>query len=403
MNLFIHIFQNKLMVEDSQVTEGRFLLSYDVEKSSPFPSPEELRKRVREFYARNRWRENPFAFDILPEAIVGYEEQRSQLLAAVERREKIILILGPTGSGKTTMLKWLENELRNERGLIVFFMSKAPRDERELIEQLNHHLFNLRFLRWIPLFKSYIRNTSEIVPKLRQKFGEKRLIMLVDEAHEAGLEALRWMRVIGDHANITIVFSALPVFEEQLQTSLETLRKRVSTRIILRRLERESEVKELIEKRIRLASDGEGKNPFTENAIRKIFEISGGFPREVLRLCNRAVSLAAMEGKEIIDESLISEEGVARAIEAKEMEFDLASLPKRKREVIEAMLSGATTPAEILEKISLKGYKSREHALRSINNILKRMLDEGLVVREPQGKTFVYSLSPRLKTLLTKA
>jgi len=391
------------MVEDSQVTEGRFLLSYDVEKSSPFPSPEELRKRVREFYARNRWRENPFAFDILPEAIVGYEEQRSQLLAAVERREKIILILGPTGSGKTTMLKWLENELRNERGLIVFFMSKAPRDERELIEQLNHHLFNLRFLRWIPLFKSYIRNTSEIVPKLRQKFGEKRLIMLVDEAHEAGLEALRWMRVIGDHANITIVFSALPVFEEQLQTSLETLRKRVSTRIILRRLERESEVKELIEKRIRLASDGEGKNPFTENAIRKIFEISGGFPREVLRLCNRAVSLAAMEGKEIIDESLISEEGVARAIEAKEMEFDLASLPKRKREVIEAMLSGATTPAEILEKISLKGYKSREHALRSINNILKRMLDEGLVVREPQGKTFVYSLSPRLKTLLTKA
>ncbi len=366
-------------------------------------SPEEFRKRVREFYTKNGWKENPFAFDILPEAIVGYEEQRSQLLAAVERKEKVILLLGPTGSGKTTMLKWLENELRGEKDLSIFFMSKAPKDEKELIEQLNHHISRFRLLRWIPFLRSHIRNTSEIVPKLKRKFGEKRLVILVDEAHEAGIEALRWLRVIGDHANVTIILSALPVFEGQLQAKLETLRKRVSTRIVLRRLEKEIEVKELIEKRIKLVSDGEGKNPFTESAIRKIFEISGGFPREILRLCNRAVSLAAAEEKETIDESLISEEGVARAIEAKEVEFDLTSLPKRKREVIEALLSGATTPAEILERISLEGYKSREHALRSVNNILKRMLEEGLVVREPQGRTFVYSLSPKLKTLLTRA
>jgi|GEM_PF-342522 len=363
----------------------------------------EFRKRLRKWYGTFNWKENPFAFEIIPETFVGYEKQKTDLMAAIEQKEKAVLLLGPTGSGKTTMSRWLENELRKNREITTLFISKAPAKIDELIAQLNS-LFALPwYLRFLSVLNPNIKNTSEIVEKLSRKLGKKRLVIIVDEAHESSVECLQWFRVIADHVNATLVLSALPVFEGFLEKHLETLRKRVTTRVVLSMLTRD-EVKELIEKRIAYASNGEGKNPFTEDAIDKIYEISSGFPREVLRLCNDAVHRAVLEFAERIDSSYITGEPVKRTeLEVKEHIFEVTRFPKRQREVIDALLSGASTPGEILEKIPLEKYKSREHALRSVNNILQRLLKQNVVLRKKQGKTYVYTLSPKMRTLLTKA
>ena len=84
-------------------------------------------------------------------------------------------------------------------------------------------------------------------------------------------------------------------------------------------------------------------------------------------------------------------------------EFDLKAIPKRQREIIEAIQQGKTTPNDIVDSLNLEKYKSKEHAIRSVNNILQRLMKDNIVKRGRQGKTYIYSLAPKIKNLVVSA
>ena len=50
-----------------------------------------------------------------------------------------------------------------------------------------------------------------------------------------------------------------------------------------------------------------------------------------------------------------------------------------------------------------KEYKNRANAVRSVNNILKRMMTEKFVTRERKGKTYRYNASGKLQPLMVQA
>jgi len=359
-------------------------------------------RTLRDFFDLNSWQRNPFSFDIIPQAIVGYEKERKELLEAIELGEKVVFLLGPTGSGKTTLLLWLKEKLESE-GKLVLFIPKAPTSSEELIDELARVFSRVWYFRIFPFLRPRPKTADELLSSLRKflKKRKKRLVILVDESHEASIDVLRHFRLICDHVNASLIFSALPIFDQMLERELETLRRRATRRIIISNLKNESEVKELIEKRIALASNGKGRNPFTSEAIAKIFQLSHGLPREILRLCNASLIKAVTCGSAIIEEKHVPSE---IEVEKKEEEkaFDLSALPRRQREILQAIIDGARTSSEIVEKIDISRYKSREHALRSVNNILQRLMKAGLITREQRGKGFVYFLPPALKARLAR-
>jgi DNA-binding transcriptional regulator PaaX len=57
----------------------------------------------------------------------------------------------------------------------------------------------------------------------------------------------------------------------------------------------------------------------------------------------------------------------------------------------------------VVSKLGAESYKSKDNAIRSVNNILKRLTKEGFVVRKGKGKSYVYSLSDKTRTLLVNA
>jgi DNA-binding MarR family transcriptional regulator len=59
-------------------------------------------------------------------------------------------------------------------------------------------------------------------------------------------------------------------------------------------------------------------------------------------------------------------------------------------------------PSSIAEKLGFEKYKSKQHAVRSVNNILKRLSKSGYVDRKPMGKGYVYFLNLKTKNLLIK-
>ncbi|MEM5779260.1 MAG: AAA family ATPase [Candidatus Aenigmatarchaeota archaeon] len=394
--------ENSENIENSKLekSEEKEILEYkeSEKKEGSNESKTEIKNfetKVKEWFDKQNWRENPFTLNVIPSIFVGYEEQKAQLIASIEENHKVALLLGATGSGKTTALEWLCERFRNEKR-IVKFLPKPPNNLEAMLE-----FFDIVFKpRWpLSLFYKKVKNINELPNFLNKKLKNKKMFLLVDEAHEADILVLQWFRILIDQVeNFYIILSALPNFEETLIRKLETFHKRVTIKIVLRNLT-ENEVKELIAKRIEyVAKTSKGKNPFTEEAIKAIYEETGGFPREVIRLCSQAVHKAIELSLEKIDASLIRkrEESIG-------FEFSLSRMPKKQREVLEAIRNNKNTPNEILESIDLSTYKSRYHALRSVNNILQRLMREGYVERRKQGKTYYYTLSSKLRTLLVNA
>ena len=76
------------------------------------------------------WKENPFTLKINPLLFTGYKSQIEAVKRHLEEDHKISLIIGPTGSGKTSILKWFESNLDN---YTLLYISKPPKKSEEFI------------------------------------------------------------------------------------------------------------------------------------------------------------------------------------------------------------------------------------------------------------------------------
>jgi len=338
-----------------------------------------------------KWNSNPFTFQITPSIFVGYAKELNEIATGIQSGSKFSLLLGPTGSGKTTMLKFLEQRFSGTR---IIYISKPPRDAKDWVtvfERITKKRLSLRKKR-INLY-----NLNEHINKALKS---QRLLLFVDECHEASTESLEWLRALADQVqNISVVLAGLPVFESTMKSNLETFMRRVVSRVELGSLTK-SETRELIKRRIEMAG-GEDIRPFSHNIIDYVYDRTGGFPREVLRVCNE-LSIKAME-KSIttIDTDFLKE------TDAPGTRFSadkIAALPERQKLLLETLAKhGELTPAQIISKLDIEEYKDRENGVRSVNNVLRRLMKERLVERRKSGKAYVYKVSERFQTVMVQA
>jgi len=353
------------------------------------------------------WKENPFVLKIDPKLFVGYNEQVDAVLDHIKNKHRIALITGRTGAGKSTFLKWLETNYDTSK----LYVSKPPEKPEDFV-RLFTDIFG--FSIWERLLRK--KPSLYTLPNyINKKIKGEHLVFLVDEAHETNKEILEWLRVLTDQIdNVSLIMAGMPVLEENIKRNLETLDQRITTRISLISLDKD-EVKELIKKRIEDVG-GEGIKPFTESAIEKIYGRTGGFPREVLKFCDRLINSALEKNLNIIDGKLIEEH---KEIELPKVRLEepkvtftpkppteeqFRNLPYKQRMILELLSKKDwLTPRAIVEELELKTYKSKGHAIRSVNNILTRLMREGYVIRESRGKAFMYALTPKIKTLFIES
>ena len=351
---------------------------------------------IKYWFSEVNWSTNPFTLSILPSLLVGYNEQLDKIMNSIYSGHKLSMIVGPTGSGKTTMLKWLTANLKN--GYESLYISKMPQKAENFVDIFNEKFKKSWILRW---FNPHIKNLYQIPNFLNKKLGKKHLIVLCDEIHEADQEVLEWLRVLTDQVdNMSLIVSGLPVFEANLKENLETFRKRITTKVELLSLTKE-ETEELIKKRIESVG-GNNSTPFTSASLSIIYERTGGFPREVLRMCDDMVNKAVNKRVYSITPDLAETSPDITAITTSSMHF-IDSMTSLKKNIIELLAIKPRSPGEIANLIDLSKYKTRQHAVRSVNNILKRMMTEDFIERERTGRAFLYVLSPRIKTLVVKA
>jgi len=347
---------------------------------------------TKDWLTKIGWKKNPFTFEITPSLFVGYEEQKRHLMHVLEQKHKIVLVTGPTGSGKTTLMMWAQDNV--PKNYFSIYIEKPPDVPEGLVDVLTAHFRPAGFLQnLIYLIKPKIKNLYEIPDFLNSKTIGKHVVIFFDEIHETDVKVLEWLRVLSDHLdNATIVLGGLHVFEQNLE-KLETLRKRIAAKIDLLSLTKEETI-ELIQRRI-AASGGRGDE--FDNVIDIVYEKTGGFPREILRMCNEFVNMAVRKNDVLIQPNLLTFDVKKEAHNV----HLLDRLTPMQRDVVEH-LQKPLTPGQVANMLDLQKYKSRQHAVRSVNNILKVLMQQGFVERVKEDKAYLYHLSPRIKTLVVK-
>ena len=351
-------------------------------------------ERINELFS---WESNPFTFQILPDMFVGYERETNSLLNSLQSGNKFSLILGPTGSGKTTLVKSMMNRVNGDFNHIMY-LPKPPRNHEDWLAVF-HEFTSQGFLKSI--FSSgngvNIYNLSQV---LNDRLSDRRVLMFIDECQESSPESMEWLRALTDHVeNLYVVMAALPVFESILKSKLESLLRRVGTKVELTTLTK-SETRELIKKRIS-KTGGDDIKPFTGGTIDYIFQRTGGFPREVLRICSELVQEAVNKNISTIDTDFINE---TRQPEQRLSIEALDTLPERQRMIVDVLSKGGEmTPSGIIDALDIEEYKNRDNAVRSVNNLLRRLMKEGLAERKRVGKTYRYFVSSKFQTLMVEA
>ncbi len=340
------------------------------------------------------WEGSPFVFKILPDLFVGYENEMGSLIGSLSNGSKFSLILGPTGSGKTTMMKNIINKIEGyER---VFYVPKPPNDpqgwKRIFAETVKPGILRRVFSR-TNMNDITIYEVGEWVNK---RSRGKRLLLLVDECHESTRESLEWLRTLTDQVeNVSLVMAGLPVFEKRLMEELETFRRRIETRVELTNLT-PTETRELIKKRVEWMG-GEDVKPFTSSTIQFIFDRTNGFPREILRVCNELVLNALEKNISTIDTDFLRE---SRRYEERVAINNVEELPYRQRSILGILSAGTEmTPTQIVREMDPEEYNDAGNAVRSVNNILRRLEKDKMVTRERKGKAYKYKISPKFQTM----
>jgi len=251
-------------------------------------------------------KEKPFS--IQPDPDFLFMGKRHSLAYAmleygIENRAAFSVICGEIGSGKTTLVRHLLNNL-------------GPEFEIGLIS--NTHKNTDELLDWIMLAfdqpydgMSYVAMYDAFQKFLIKKYSEgKRNVVIVDEAQNISPLALESLRMLSNiNADKDQLLQIILVGQPQLrdilrQPDLKQFMQRVSVEFYLPPMA-PTEVKKYIHHRLRVA--GRVEPLFTDAACSRIADASGGIPRSINTLCDTVLVYGFSSDADEIDTDLVDE------------------------------------------------------------------------------------------------
>ena len=263
------------------------------------------------YYKILGFEKEPFSTSPDPEFFyLSNEHETSLTNTLIELRLKrgLSVILGDIGTGKTTLSRKLIQELKNREDFI-FHMILDPSFESE------------------KSFLSYLcRNFDILVPEDKEPapidFKEalerfffqkgvkenKTVVLIVDEAQKLNEMSLEILRVLLNYETNKFKLLQL-VLLGQMELHAKILNMpnfydRINFKYTLNPFTYE-ETREMIEFRIRQAGYKSKMHLFLDEAVKEIYQVTRGYPRQIIRFCHKAMKELVLRKKSVVDAVMV--------------------------------------------------------------------------------------------------
>ena len=257
-------------------------------------------------------RSEPFSLSPDPRFLylsATHREALAQLRYVVEMRKGFAVLTGEIGLGKTILLRTLLEQVGPKVHTAYIF--KPPRSVRELYATIANDL-ELE----VNGTRSTIFKLSEYLLQIFREGGT--VAVIFDEAQQLPTDVLEEIRLLSnfeapDAKLLQVILAGQPELDQVLETpNLRALRQRIVMSHSLAPLGLEDTVN-YIANRVRVA--GAQQSPFTLDACRAVYRLSGGVPRLINLVCDKAMLSSYASDHPQIDRRCV--ELVARELQLK--------------------------------------------------------------------------------------
>lgn len=278
-------------------------------------------------------------FSITPNPLFLYmshchREALAHLLYGLGEGGGFVQLTGEVGTGKTSLCRCLLEQVPDNVDLAVVFNPKVT--AFELIAAVCDELR----IEYDEKDKSIKKLTDVLNQYLLEAHARgRRTVLIIDEAQNLSPDVLEQVRLLTNLETSTekllqIILIGQPELRTLLQREdMRQLAQRVTARYRLEPLTRE-ETGGYIRHRLRIC--GATRPIFNKSAVERIYRLSGGIPRLINVLCDRALLGAYTEGESQIDRRIVQQ--AANEVLADELQQSRTRFSARWSVVVPAVL-----------------------------------------------------------------
>jgi general secretion pathway protein A len=216
-----------------------------------------------------------------------HQEALQHLKYGVNQKKGFIVLVGEVGCGKTTLCRRFLNEIDPEKFDTALILN--PRvTETQMLKAILTELGETK------LARSQNDLVAQMNRVLLDRIGKGRdIVLIIDEAQNLSFEVLEQIRLLSNLETdrqklLQIVLMGQPELKDLLaREELRQLRQRILVHYELHPLS-QTDMAHYIQHRLSLAGSN-GRPSFTRWALRTLHKGSGGVPRLVNNLCDKAL------------------------------------------------------------------------------------------------------------------
>lgn len=218
------------------------------------------------------------------------------------------LLTGEIGLGKTLLCRQLLKTA--PEGTKAIYIFNPHLDLMDLLKLIYYNLTGIHFE--APYYDELLRKINSSLIEIADS-GEK-VAVIIDEAHRLGPEVLEGLRLLSNLETekqklIYLILSGQPELDRTLSLRrMRPLTQRISIKYQLKPFGRRETVR-YVRHRLSVASQFDGHLYFTKIALSMVHFVSGGVPRRINQICDRALLSAFSLGKMEVNSFMVWQAG----------------------------------------------------------------------------------------------
>ncbi len=250
--------------------------------------------------------ENPFSIAPDPRYMYLSDQHRealAHLLYGIESEGGFVMLTGEVGTGKTTICRCLLEQIPENCNVAFIFNPKLTVEE--LLSTICDE-FRIEYPAGTTSIKVFVDLLNTYL--LDSHANNRKAVLIIDEAQNLNSDVLEQIRLLtnletNQRKLLQIILLGQPELRDKLtRPELRQLSQRIIARHHLGPLD-SHEVTAYVNHRLTVA--GSRRPIFTTATLSQLYRLSGGIPRLINVLCDRALLGCYVEGKEKVDKSTL--------------------------------------------------------------------------------------------------